>query len=120
MGGNDLENLRSLLHKRLDRIMMEETMGIAEVLGDFSPCPDSADMATQESDRAYILLMRERNLKYARQIHEALQRMAEGTYGVCDECGEDIGLARLKAQPMATLCVACKTYCEKVPMGSGY
>jgi DnaK suppressor protein len=120
MGSNELEHLRTMLHKRLERIMREETVSIEDVLSGFTPCPDSTDMATQESDRAYILLMRERNLKHARQIQEALHRMAEGTYGVCDECGEEIGLPRLKAQPMATLCVVCKNYYEKVPISSGY
>ena len=43
------------------------------------------------------------------KIDEALLRMEDGTYGVCEECGDDIGVDRLKARPVTTLCVRCKS-----------
>ncbi len=59
------------------------------------------------------LIMRERDRRLLREVRQALQRMDNGEYGVCEECGEEIPLPRLKAQPMATLCVACKQSLEE-------
>jgi DnaK suppressor protein len=43
------------------------------------------------------------------KIEEALRRLDDGAYGICDDCGEQIGIARLKARPVTTMCIDCKS-----------
>jgi DnaK suppressor protein len=70
--------------------------------------PEPADRAALESDRNAMLRIRDRERKLIAKIDEALERIADGTYGVCGECGEQIGVERLKARPVTTLCIDCK------------
>lgn len=97
--------LNALRQTTLDK--MRDSMG--GLVGEEILPPDIADRAVMESDRNFVLLMRERDRKALAGIQDALARLAAGEYGICDECGEDIAEARLKAQPMATLCVHCQS-----------
>ena len=74
---------------------------------------DPADRATAESDRSFTLRIRDRELRLIRNIQAALQRIDEGVYGICEECGEDISLSRLKARPVTRLCINCKAKQEE-------
>lgn len=87
--------------------------GARDLAGEDGPPPDLTDRASLEADRNFALLMRERDRKLLTDIAQALTRIEAGEYGVCEECGEDIALARLKARPMATLCVNCQTAREE-------
>ena len=110
--------------------MMEQTLAkmrlaAEDLAGEEALPPDVVDRATVESERNFALLMRERDRKVLATIREAMARVESGEYGVCEECGEDIALARLKAQPMATLCVHCQTRREdesrlRTPEVSGF
>jgi DnaK suppressor protein len=71
--------------------------------------PDPTDRATLESSRNSVLRIRDRARKLVDKINEALQRIEDGTFGICRECGEHIGLERLKARPVTTLCIECKS-----------
>ena len=61
----------------------------------------------------YVYLFPRRERKLITKIQDALKRMDDGEYGICEECGEDISLARLKARPVTTLCVSCKARQEE-------
>ncbi|MBD5642010.1 MAG: RNA polymerase-binding protein DksA, partial [Desulfovibrio sp.] len=61
----------------------------------------------------FTLRLRDRERRLIRKIQGALQRIEDGTYGVCEECGEDISLARLKARPVTRLCIHCKARQEE-------
>ncbi len=74
---------------------------------------DPADRATVESDRAFTLRIRDRERRLIKKIREALVRMDNGTYGICEECGEEIGVSRLKARPVTRLCINCKSKQEE-------
>ncbi len=74
---------------------------------------DPADRATVESDRAFTLRIRDRERKLIKKILDALTRMENGTFGVCEECGDEIGVARLKARPVTRLCINCKSKQEE-------
>lgn len=113
MGSNDMTTYRALLYKRLERASGDSALSVRDIFEHYEVRPDSTDMATMESDRDFNLLMRERNLKHITEIREALRRIDEGTYGICEECGEDIGAARLMAHPMATLCVHCQSALDR-------
>ncbi len=71
--------------------------------------PDPADRATLESDRNFTLRIRDRERRLIGKIKEALERIENGTYGICESCEEDISEKRLKARPVTTLCIDCKT-----------
>jgi DnaK suppressor protein len=75
--------------------------------------PDLADLATSESDHSFSIRLRERERKLLGKIDEAIQRLDDGTYGICDSCGETIGEGRLRARPVTVLCINCKTEQEE-------
>jgi DnaK suppressor protein len=70
--------------------------------------PDPTDRAALESDRNFMLRIRDRERKLIVKIKEAIERIDSGTYGICEMCGEEISEARLKARPVTTLCIECK------------
>ena len=74
---------------------------------------DPADRATQEEEFSLELRTRDRERKLISKIDKALERVEDGTFGLCDECGEDIEFKRLEARPVATLCIECKTMQEE-------
>ena len=74
---------------------------------------DPADRATAESDRSFTLRIRDRERRLIRKIQSALQRIEDGSYGICEECGEEIGVPRLKARPVTRLCINCKAKQEE-------
>ena len=75
--------------------------------------PDLSDQATAEVDQNFDLRLKERDQKLLKKIDEALDRMAAHTYGICERCGEEIPFKRLKARPVTTLCIDCKTLQEQ-------
>jgi len=77
------------------------------------PEGDEADMATTETHQNLDLRIRDREGMLLDKIEKALGRIEDGTYGVCDMCGENIDVRRLKARPVATLCISCKQKQEK-------
>lgn len=67
--------------------------------------PDPNDKASEETDRAFELRTRDRYRKLVSKIDEALDRIRVGEYGYCEDTGEPIGVKRLEARPVATLCI---------------
>lgn len=80
---------------------------------EIEPFPDLSDQATAEVDQNFVLRMKEREQKLLKKIDEALDRMATNTYGICERCGQEIPFKRLKARPVTTLCIECKTLQEQ-------
>ncbi len=76
--------------------------------------PDEIDSASSESGLAFIGRLREREQILVQKIDRALAKIEEGMYGTCTSCGEDIGLKRLEARPVAELCIDCKSQQEKL------
>jgi DnaK suppressor protein len=73
---------------------------------------DEVDLAAYEENFRLVLRARDRELKLIRKIDLSLESLKEGDYGYCEDCGMDIGVARLEARPTATRCVECKTVAE--------
>ncbi len=113
MRPEDLEYFRSVLLKMLEDIQKEGEDTLKHMSGSDHHFPDPADRASQESDQFFTLRLRDRDRKLLNKIKEALQRIEDGTYGICEMCGEEISIARLKARPVATLCIKCKTRQEE-------
>ena len=76
--------------------------------------PDINDRATLETDAALELRTRDRYRKLVNKIDSALSRLAEGSYGYCEDTGEEIGLFRLEARPIATLTVEAQEKHERL------
>jgi DnaK suppressor protein len=74
-----------------------------------APVHDESDRAQALSTRELLLTLRFRVVSYRREIETALARLADGTYGVCLECGRPIEAKRLRALPWAELCHSCQT-----------
>jgi DnaK suppressor protein len=75
--------------------------------------PDMNDQATAEADQNFALRIKDRERKLIKKIDEALERLSTRTYGICEGCGEEIPLKRLKARPVTAFCIACKTRQEQ-------
>ena len=113
MDQQQLEYFRNLLTSMLAEAQQKGDSTIEELTDSNEIFADPADRATVESDRAFTLRIRDRERRLIKKIREALVRMDNGTYGICEECGEEISLARLKARPVTTLCVSCKARQEE-------
>jgi DnaK suppressor protein len=75
--------------------------------------PDMGDQATAETDRNFILRLRDRERMLLKKIEETIERIDSAEYGICQECGNEIGIKRLQARPVTTLCIDCKTRQEE-------
>ncbi len=74
---------------------------------------DIIDQAGDERDRELSLLLSGRDKEKLHAINAALEKLKEGTYGICEECGDKISPGRIKVMPLAQLCVACQARFEK-------
>jgi len=109
--GEEYMNKAQLLHFRelllaWKRELMEEVdRTMLHMKDDAANFPDPNDRATQESEFGLELRTRDRERKLLKKIDSALGRIEDGSYGFCEETGDQIGLRRLEARPVATLCV---------------
>jgi DnaK suppressor protein len=108
-----LKAFEKLLHERRQELLVEAERTVGGMTDAKENFPDPTDRASLESDRNATLRIRDRERKLIAKIDEALERIADGTYGKCESCGEAIGLARLKARPVTTLCIDCKSAQEE-------
>lgn len=109
--GGKYDEIRKLLEEQRDEILAlsEEIISQGRMGTDGTNFPDMSDQATAEQDQSLNMRMRGREQKLLVKIEEALERIANGTYGKCEECEQEISFERLKARPVTTLCIECKT-----------
>jgi DnaK suppressor protein len=105
MGDEQLAHFEAILKSWKRELMTEVDRTVHHMQDEAANFPDPNDRATQESEFGLELRTRDRERKLLRKINSALARIDEGTYGYCEETGEEIGLKRLEARPVATLCV---------------
>jgi DnaK suppressor protein len=108
-----LEYFRELLNERLKTLLEEAEKTVTGMTNTRDSFADPTDRANLETDRNFLLRIRDRERKLIVKIKEALARIDDGTFGTCEECGEDISEERLKARPVTTLCIDCKTKAEE-------
>ena len=109
MKKKDSEYFKELLTKRLDELLNHADDTVLGMTAPKENFPDPTDRASLESDRNFMLRIRDRENKLIKKIKKALDRIENGTFGICEKCGEDITLKRLKARPVTTQCIDCKT-----------
>ena len=105
MSDEQLEHFRNILTAWKKELMYEVDRTVHHMQDEAANFPDPNDRATQESEFGLELRTRDRERKLLRKIDSARARIDDGSYGFCDETGEEIGLKRLEARPVATLCL---------------
>jgi DnaK suppressor protein len=99
--------------ERQRKAMLEEAVeGLANPNGQ-ETFPDVSDQASAEAEQNFLMRIREREQRLIKKIDEALARMEQDIYGICQRCEEEIPYPRLKARPVTTLCIDCKTLEEQ-------
>ena len=111
----DLERCRAILLEQRERILGNLDRVLSGEL-EFDPddFPDEMDAALAESSLSFAGHMRGRERLLLHKIGKTLEAIERGTYGECESCGEEIGVERLLARPVASLCIACKDEEERL------
>ena len=118
MRKRDLERFKKLLLERKKNIMdtaenvREQGLGFEQ-----ADLPDEVDLASTEAGQTLNLRLRDRELVLLKKIDKTLEKIDEGDFGVCESCGEEIGLKRLEARPVTDMCIRCKEEQERVEKG---
>jgi DnaK suppressor protein len=105
MSPKQLEYFRQKLLTWREELVEESRETISHLRDEVRDVGDEAERATRETENSLELRTRDRYRKLIKKIDKALERVDEGEYGYCEETGEEIGLARLEARPIATLCL---------------
>lgn len=106
----ELDKFKSVLERQLQELQSDfgrelQTMG-SPALADIN------DQATLESERSFELRIKDRERKLIGKVQEALKKVGDGSYGVCESCGEAISVKRLMARPVTSFCINCKSEME--------
>ena len=109
MKKKDVQYFKELLTKRMEELLSHADDTVSGMTTPKENFPDPTDRASLESDRNFMLRIRDRENKLIKKIKKALARIDNGTFGICEKCGEDISIKRLKARPVTTQCIECKT-----------
>lgn len=113
MSRDQLDHFRGILSNWKRDLMEEVDRTMSHMKDEAANPPDPNDRATLESEFALELRTRDRERKLIRKIEEALNRIDDGSYGYCIETGEPIGVKRLEARPVATLCIEAQERRER-------
>ena len=113
MNKEQLEHFARILQNWKRDLMVEVDRTVLHMKDEAANFPDPNDRATQEEEFSLELRTRDRERKLIRKIDEALKRIEDGSYGYCLETGEEIGIKRLEARPVATLSVEAQERRER-------
>jgi DnaK suppressor protein len=103
-----------MLSQKINELLSEAGKTVSEMTNGKETYPDPNDRASLESDRNFELRIRDRERKLIMKMQEAIKRIDDGTFGICEVCGGPISEKRLIARPVTTLCIDCKTKQEKM------
>lgn len=119
MKKKDIEYFKELLTNHLEELLNQADDTVSGMISPKENFPDPTDRASLETDRNFMLRIRDRESKLIKKIKKALARIENETFGICEECGDDIALKRLKARPVTTQCIDCKTKEEALEKSLG-
>ncbi len=115
MNKKDLKRFKELLTQRREEIVKAveviKEQGIGFSTDDLA---DEVDLASSESEQSMNLRLRDRERVLLKKIDKMLQKIEDGEFGICENCGEEIGVKRLEARPVTDLCIRCKEEQEKL------
>lgn len=109
-----LELFRVMLTQKIAELLEDAGKTVSEMTVGKENFPDPNDRASLEADRNFELRIRDRERKLIAKMQEAIRRIDDGTFGICDDCGGPISEKRLMARPVTTQCIECKTKQEKL------
>jgi len=109
MKKKDIEHFKDFLTTRLDELLSHADDTVSGMTAPKENFPDPTDRASLEADRNFMLRIRDRENKLIKKIKKGLDRIENNTFGICEKCGENIAPERLKARPVTTQCIECKT-----------
>ena len=120
MNKAQLKKFQDLLEAKRQDILQRAQQTLSEDMAlDADDLPDEMDLASSEYLQSFTFRLRGREKMFLDKIAKALERIQEGTFGQCDECGEEISIKRLEARPETTLCIRCKEDQERVEKDFG-
>ena len=120
MNKRDLQKFKKLLHEQREEILGNARRALSgDIHVDPDDFPDEIDTASSEVNLQFTGRLREREQGLLSKIDAALEKIDAGEYGECRSCGEDIGVKRLRARPVAELCIECKSEQEKLERRTG-
>ena len=102
------EYFKELLYQRTDELFAGANKAVNDLDGLRDACPDFTDLASLETDVSFSFHLKERESRLMKKISRALEKLNNGDFGVCEECSREISEERLKARPIAALCIECK------------
>jgi DnaK suppressor protein len=108
-----MKTYKAMLTQKINELLNEAGKTVSEMTNGKENYPDPNDRASLESDRNFELRIRDRERKLIMKMQEAIKRIDDGTFGICEVCGGPISEKRLIARPVTTLCIDCKTKQEK-------
>ena len=112
MKKKDIAYFKNLLSDRLEELLTQADDTVSGMTDPKENFPDPTDRASLEADRNFLLRIRDRESKLIQKVKKTLARIENGTFSICEGCGEDISVKRLKARPVTTQCIECKTKAE--------
>jgi DnaK suppressor protein len=120
MNKAQLKKFRSLLEEKRDEILKKAKQTLDEDMTlDADDLPDEMDLASSEYLQSFTFRLRGREKTFLDKINKALVKIDDGSFGVCEECEEEISLKRLEARPETTLCIRCKEDQERMEKDYG-
>jgi DnaK suppressor protein len=115
-----LKKFRDLLEsKRRDILRRAQQTLDEDMTLDVDDLPDEMDLASSEYLQSFTFRLRGREKVFLDKIQKALERIEDGSFGVCEDCGDPISIKRLEARPETTLCIRCKEEQERVERDFG-
>ena len=116
----DLKRFRELLHEKKEEILKNAKRTLNEDMTlDADDLPDEMDLASSEYLQSFTFRLRGRERFFLEKIDQALKRIEDGSFGICESCEEPISIKRLEARPETTLCIRCKEDQERVEKDYG-
>ena len=119
MKKKDIDFFKELLSNRLEELLNQADNTVMGMTAPKENFPDPTDRASLEADRNFMLRIRDRESKLIKKIKKALERIENNTFGICESCGDDISIKRIKARPVTTQCIDCKTKEEALEKALG-
>lgn len=119
MKKKDINYFKEYLTDKLEELLSQADDTVSDMTDANDNFPDPTDRASLEADRNFMLRIRDREHKLIKKIRSALERIDSDTFGMCESCGEDISIQRLKARPVTTQCIDCKTKEEALEKALG-
>jgi DnaK suppressor protein len=114
MDSKRLQFFRKLLQAKIAELSSDQQKTLAEMTMTDERLADITDLASFQTERNFELRIRDRERKLIAKMQEAIKMIDDGTYGICENCDEEISEKRLIARPVTTLCIRCKTEQEKI------